>query len=97
MTVTITPRPEGRFTFFDLTVSWNDPQACDGRYFVYVGTYTWVIRNLGFHAASVSTVTSATGWRYDSVPDYWVFVRCDSSGGGQSRDVGRASLRAALE
>ena len=97
VTVTITPRPEGRFTFFDLTVSWNDPQACDGRYFVYVGTDTWVIRNLGFHAASVSTVTSATGWRYDSVPDYWVFVRCDSSGGGQSRDVGRASLRAALE
>ena len=97
VTVTITPRPEGRFTFFDLTVSWNDPQACDGRYFVYVGTDTWVIRNLGFHAASVSTVTYATGWRYDSVPDYWVFVRCDSSGGGQSRDVGRASLRAALE
>ena len=97
VTVTITPRPEGRFTFFDLTVSWNDPQACDGRYFVYVGTDTWVIRNLGFHAASVSTVTSATGWRYDSVPDYWVFVRCDPSGGGQSRDVGRASLRAALE
>ena len=97
VTVTITPRPEGRFTFFDLTVSWNDPQACDGRYFVYVGTDTWVIRNLGFHAASVSTVTSATGWRYDSVPDHWVFVRCDSSGGGQSRDVGRASLRAALE
>ena len=97
VTVTITPRPEGRFTFFDLTVSWNDPQACDGRYFVYVGTDTWVIRNLGFHAASVSTVTSATGWLYDSVPDYWVFVRCDQSGGGQSRDVGRASLRAALE
>ena len=99
VTVTITPRPEGRFTFFDLTVSWNDPQACDGRYFVYVGTDTWVIRNLGFHAASVSTVTYATGWRYDSVPDHWVFVRCDSdretSGGGQSRDVGRASLRAA--
>ena len=77
VTVTITPRPEGRFTFFDLTVSWNDPQACDGRYFVYVGTDTWVIRNLGFHAASVSTVTYATGWLYDSVPDHWVFVRCD--------------------
>ena len=41
VTVTITPRPEGRFTFFDLTVSWNDPQACDGRYFAYVGTDTW--------------------------------------------------------
>ena len=59
--------------------------------------FTWVIRNLGFHAASVSTVTSATGWLYDSVPDYWAFVRCDQSGGGESRDVGRASLRAALE
>ena len=97
VTVTITPRPEGRFTFFDLTVSWNDPQACDGRYFAYLGTYTRVIRNLGFHAASVSTATSATGWLYDRVPDYWAFVRCDQSGGGQSRDVGRASLRAALE
>ena len=97
VTVTITPRPEGRFTFFDLTVSWNDPQACDGRYFVYVGTYILAIRNLGFHAASVSTVTSATGWLYDRVPDYWAFVRCDQSGGGESRDVGRASLRAALE
>ena len=35
VTVTIKPRPEGGLTFFDLTVSWNDPQACDGRYFVY--------------------------------------------------------------
>ena len=43
VTVTITPRPEGRFTFFDLTVSWNDPQACDGRYFVYLGTDTYLI------------------------------------------------------
>ena len=97
VTVTLTPRPEGRFTFFDLTVSWNDPQACDGRYFAYLGTDRSAIRNLGFHAASVSTVTSSTGWLYDSVPDYWAFVRCDPSGGGQSRDVGRASLRAALQ
>ena len=80
MTVTITPRPQGGLTFFDLTVSWNDPQACDGRYFAYVGTYTWAIRNLGFHAASVSTVTSSTGWLYDRVPDYWAVVRCDPSG-----------------
>ena len=50
VTVTITPRPEGRLTFFDLTVSWNDPQACDGRYFVYVGTaiYKTHIRNVGW-------------------------------------------------
>ena len=26
VTVTITPRPQGGLTFFDLTVSWNDPQ-----------------------------------------------------------------------
>ena len=97
MTVTITPRPQGALTFFDLAVSWNDPQACDGRYLVYLGTDTYLIENLGFHAASVSTVTSATGWLYDSVPDYWAFVRCDPSGGGQPRDVGRASLRAAVE
>ncbi len=97
VSVTITPRPQGALTFFDLAVSWNDPQACDGRYLVYLGTDTYLIENLGFHAASVSTVTSATGWRYDSVPDHWVFVRCDPSGGGQPRDVGRASLRAAVE
>ena len=97
VTVTITPRPQGGLTFFDLTITWDDPQTCDGRYFAYVGTGTSLIKNLGFHAASVSTVTSSTGWLYDSVPDYWAFVRCDPSGGGQSRDVGRASLRAALE
>ena len=99
VTVTITPRPEGSFTFFDLRVSWNDPQACDGQYFAYVGTDTSLIRNLGFHAASasVSTVTSSTGWLYDNVPDYWAIVRCDPSGGRPSREVGRASLRAALE
>ena len=43
VTVTITPRPQGGLTFFDLTVSWNDPQACDGRYFVYLGTDTYLI------------------------------------------------------
>ena len=50
VTVTITPRPEGGLTFFDLTVSWNDPQACDGRYFVYLGTaiYKTHIRNVGW-------------------------------------------------
>ena len=43
VTVTIKPRPQGGLTFFDLTVSWNDPQACDGRYFVYLGTDTYLI------------------------------------------------------
>ena len=41
VTVTITPRPQEGL--FDLTVSWNDPQACDGRYFVYLGTDTYLI------------------------------------------------------
>ncbi len=95
VTVTITPRPQGALTYFDLAVSWTDPQACDGRYFVYVGTERSLIRNLGFHAPTVSTVTSSTGWLYDSVPDFWAIVRCDPSGGRPTREVGRASLRAA--
>ena len=96
ITVTLTPRTEG-LTFFDLTVQWDDPQACDGLYFVYVGTERRLIRNLGFHAPTVSTVTSSTGWLYDNVPDFWAVVRCDPSDYGASREVGRASLRAALE
>ena len=95
VTVTITPRPQGSLTYFDVTVSWDDPQACDGRYFVYVGTERSLIRNLGFHAPTVSTVTSSTGWLYDSVPDFSAIVRCDPSGGRPTREVGRASLRAA--
>ena len=97
VTVTITPRPQGDLTYFDLAVSWTDPQACDGRYFVYVGTERSLIRNLGFHAPTVSTVTSSTGWLYDSVPDFWAVVRCDPSDYSASREVGRESLRAALE
>ena len=80
-----------------VTITWDDPQTCDGRYFAYVGTGTSLIKNLGFHAASVSTVTSSTGWLYDSVPDFWAIVQCNPSGGRPSREVGRASLRAALE
>ena len=97
VTVTITPRPQGALTFFNMTVTWDDPQTCDGRYFAYVGTGPRLISNLGFHAASVSTVTSSTNWLYDRVPDFWAIVRCDPSGGAQSREVGRASLRAAVE
>ena len=95
VTVTLTPRTEG-LKFFDLTVTWNDPQTCDGLYLAYVDTGTRIIQNLGFHAASVSTVTSSTGWLYDNVPDFWAVVRCDPSGGRPTREVGRASLRAAL-
>ena len=97
VTVTITPRPQGSLTYFDVTVSWDDPQACDGRYFVYIGTERSLIRNMGFHAPTVSTVTSSTGWLYNSVPDFWAVVRCDPSDYGASREVGRASLRAAVE
>ena len=97
VTVRITPRPQGSLTYFDVTVSWDDPETCDGRYFAYVGTGTSLISNLGFHAASVSTVTSSTGWLYDSVPDFWAVVRCDPSDYGASREVGRVSLRAAAE
>ena len=97
VTVTITPRPQGSLTYFDVAVSWNDPETCDGRYFVYIGTERSLIRNMGFHAPTVSTVTSSTGWLYDSVPDFWAIVRCDPSGGRQSREIGRVSLRAAVE
>ena len=98
VTVTITPRPEGRLHVLrpdgqlERPASVRRPLFCV-RGYRHLGSF----RNLGFHAASVSTVTSATGWLYDSVPDYWAIVRCDPSGGGQSRDVGRASLRAALQ
>ena len=97
VTVTITPRPEGSFTFFNVTVSWDDPQTCDGRYFVYIGTERSLVRNMGFHAPTVSTVTSSTGWLYNDVPDFWAVVRCDPSDYGASREVGRVSLRAAVE
>ena len=97
VTVTLTPRPQGSNTFFNVTVSWDDPQTCDGQYFVYIGTESSLVRNMGFHASTVSTVTSSTGWLYSSVPDFWAVVRCDPSDYGASREVGRASLRAAAE
>ena len=97
VTVTLTPRPEGSFTFFDVTVSWNDPQTCDGQYFVYIGTGSSLIRNMGFHAPTVSSASASTGWLYNDVPDFWAVVRCDPSDYGASREVGRSSLRAAVE
>ena len=97
VTVTLTPRPQGSRTFFNVTVSWDDPQTCDGRYFVYVGTERSVVRNMGFHEPTVSSVTSSTGWLYNDVPDFWAVVRCDPSDYGASREVGRVSLRAAVE
>ena len=97
MTVTLTPRPQGSTTFFNVPVSWDDPQTCDGRYFVYVGTERSLVRNMGFHASTVSSVTSSTGWLYNDVPDFWAVVRCDPSDYGASREVGRVSLRAAVE
>ena len=97
VTVTLTPRPQGSRTFFNVTVNWDDPQTCDGQYFVYVGTERSLVRNMGFHASTVSSVTSSTGWLYNDVPDFWAVVRCDPSDYGASREVGRASLRAAAE
>ena len=97
VTVTLTPRPQGRLTFFNLTVNWDDPQTCDGRYFVYVGTDGSLIRRMGYHEPTVSTASASTGWLYNDVPDFWAVVRCDPSDYGASREVGRVSLRAAVE
>ena len=79
VTVTLTPRPQGSTTYLNVTVSWDDPQTCDGQYFVYIGTATSLVRNMGFHAATVSTASSSTGWLYNNFPDLWAVVRCDPS------------------
>ena len=97
VTVTLTPRPEGSFTFFNVTVNWDDPQTCDGQYFVYIGTGSSLVRNMGFHASTVSSASASTGWLYNNVPDFWAVVRCDPSDYTASREVGRVSLRAAVE
>ena len=94
VTVTLTPRTEG-LTFFDLTVQWNDTQACDNRYFVTVRRNDgYIVRNMGFHPAETSSVTQVTYWPMDNVPDYVAVVECDPSSGPR-REVGRMSLRSA--
>ena len=94
VTVTLTPRVEG-LTFFDLTVQWNDTQACDNRYFVTVRRNDgYIVRNMGFHPAETSSVTQVTYWPMDNVPDFVAVVECDPSSGPR-REVGRMSLRSA--
>ena len=94
VTVTLTPRTEG-LTFFDLTVQWNDTQACDNRYFVTVRRNDgYIVRNMGFHPAETTSATLVTYWPMDNVPDFVAVVECDPSSGPR-REVGRMSLRSA--
>ena len=49
---------------------------------------------LGFHPPETSSHYVEGRWLYNNVPDFWVVVECRTSG-GDSQEVGRASLRAA--
>ena len=53
VTVTLTPRVDGSSTRVNITIQWNDPQTCDGRYLVALYTSaSYMVQFLGYNAAS---------------------------------------------
>ena len=99
VTVTLTPRVEGLRTFVNLTIEWNDPETCDGQYFVALVTSSDYLTNfLGFHPAPETTSLNTelgTSWDFQRFPDRWSVVSCDPSDYSGRRELGRVSLRAA--
>ena len=100
VTVTLAPRVEGSNTCVNITIEWNDPQPCDGRYMVALYTSSdYFVQLLGFRTASETasiTTESATDWDLSRFPDWFAGVSCHPSGlSAQTRELGRVSLRAA--
>ena len=99
VTVTLSPREERHGTYTNMTVQWNDPGGCVGRY--YVGIFNnaeSVVRNLGYHPAPATTSLSQNlGRSWDDIPnlDWFVKVRCHSSS-SRMTIVGQASLQSGL-
>ena len=100
VTLTLSPRVEGRFTYTDMTIEWNDPNACNGRYLVALFNSSEVIyRNFGFHPAPTTTSLSTDPQMlWDTVPSFDGFVRvsCHRSDGAGVTVVGQASLQSGL-
>ena len=100
VTVTLAPRVEGSNTYVTITIEWNDPQPCDGRYMVALYTSSdYFVQLLGFRTASETAsiaTESATDWDLSRFPDWFAGVSCHPSGlSAQTRELGRVSLRAA--
>ena len=100
ITVTLSPRVEGSLTRVNITIEWNDPQPCDGRYMVALYTSSdYFVQLLGFRTASETpslTTESPTDWDLSRFPDWFSGVSCHPSGlSAQTRELGRVSLRAA--
>ena len=100
ITVTLTPRVDGSNTYVNITIEWNDPQTCDGRYLVALYTSAdYLVQFLGFRTASETaslSTQSGTDWALRFFPDWFAGVSCHPSElSAQTRDLGRVSLRAA--
>ena len=83
VTVTLSPREERHGTYTNMTVQWNDPGGCVGRYYVGIfNSQQTVVNNLGYHPAPATTSLSQNlGRSWDDIPnlDWFVKVRCHSS------------------
>ena len=99
VTVTLSPRLDGSATYTNIAIQWNDPQPCDGQYFVALYTSAdYLVTFLDFLPAPQTTsLTAELGvrWEFDGFPDYWAGVSCDPSDWSGRRSLGRASLIAA--
>ncbi len=101
VTVILSPREASYYTHTDITVTWTDPDSCQGRYFVGVSTSSGsIIRILGFHPApATTTVTADLSLNWDTVPnfDWTVGVWCyPSDPSMNSRMVGEVPLQSGL-
>ena len=99
VTVTLSPREERHGTYTNMTVQWNDPGGCVGRYYVGIfNSQQTVVNNLGYHPAPATTSLSQNlGRSWDDIPnlDWFVKVRCHSSS-SRMTIVGQASLQSGL-
>ena len=85
VTVTLAPRVEGSNTYVNITIEWNDPQPCDGRYMVALYTSSdYFVQLLGFRTASETAsiaTESATDWDLSRFPDWFAGVSCHPRAG----------------
>ena len=100
VTVTLSPREERHGTYTNMTVQWNDPSGCVGRYYVGIfNSQQTVVNNLGYHPAPATTSLSADpSLSWDDIPnlDWFVRVRCHPSDNSGLTIVGQASLQSGL-
>ena len=93
VSLTLIPRVDV-LTFFDIDIQWSHAGSCDNYYVAIITDADYQISFLGFHPPETSSHYVQGRWLYNNVPDFWVVVECRTSG-GDSQEVGRASLRAA--